>query len=157
MEENSRKSYISNKNIQDALAFFVLAVVLLAYSLVNHYSTKNLKWELSPYLFPLLISVFVAALSLSLAADGIRQIKSGEEEKRKTTPQWRGVVFTITVSVIYYIMMKVITFIPATILFLVSMFYYLGERRIWLMALVSIPCALSIYVIFGVLLHVMLP
>lgn len=157
MEENSKRLYVSNKNIQDALFFFILAVVLMIYALVNHYDTANLEWKTSPYLFPVLIAIFIGALSFSLVADGIRQIKSSEKDSDKIAAQWKGVVYTILVSVLYYVIMSVITFIPATILFLVAMMLYLGERRIWLIAAVSIISSLAIYIIFGMLLHVMLP
>lgn len=157
MEEYSKRHYLFNKNIQDAILFFMLSVALLVYALVNHYSSRKLEWKISPYLFPVMISVFICALSFSLFTDGIRQIKSNEKEKGKTDAHWKGVVFTIAASVIYYAIMDIIKFIPATILFLAAMFLYLGERRIWLIALISVLCALSIYIIFGVLLHVMLP
>ena len=157
MEETSKKLYLFNKNIQDALFFFIFAVAMLIYALANHYNSTKMEWKTSPYLFPFLIAVFIGALSFSLFADGIRQIKSSEKSAEKTTVQWKGVVFTIAVSIIYYGIMNFITFIPATILFLVAMFLYLGERRIWLMALISVLSSLTIYVIFGVLLHVMLP
>lgn len=157
MEGNSRKQYIYNKNIQDALLFFILAAALMVYALVNHYSTANLEWKTSPYLFPVLIAVFIGALSFSLLADGIRQLKESKEDSKTTVVNWKGVVYTIAASVIYYGIMRIVTFVPATILFLVAMLVYLGERRIWVVGLVSIVSALSIYAIFGVLLNVMLP
>lgn len=157
MEENSKKSYIYNKNIQDAVLFTILAVALLIYALVNHYSAGNIEWKMSPYLFPVLIAVFIAALALSLVADGIRQLKTGEADEKKTAVKWKGVLFTIAASVVYYGIMRIVTFVPATILFLVAMLYYLGERRLWLIGLVSVISSLSIYVIFGLLLNVMLP
>jgi putative tricarboxylic transport membrane protein len=157
MEKNRKKDYLHNKNIQDAVLFFTLAAALMVYSLVNHYNTAKLEWKLSPYLFPVLIAVFIGALSFSLFSDGIRQIKSGEKSPKKTEIHWKGVLFTIGVSIAYYGIMKFLKFIPSTILFLVALFLYLGERRIWLIAIVSVLCSVSIYVVFGVMLHVMLP
>ncbi len=157
MEGNSRKHYIYNRNIQDAILFFILAAALMIYSLVNNYSTANMEWKTSPYLFPVLIAVFIGALSYSLLADGIRQMKAGEEDVKKTAAKWNGVLFTIAASIIYYGIMRIVTFVPATILFLVAMLVYLGERRIWLVGLVSVISSLAIYVIFGMLLNVMLP
>jgi len=157
MEDNIKKGYLQNKNIQDAVLFFILAITLIIYSLVNHYSTAKLEWKLSPYLFPILIAVFIGALSFSLLADGIRQIKLNEKSEKKAAIHWKGVLFTIGISVVYYGTMKFLTFVPSTILFLVAMFLHLGERRIWLIALISVVCSFSIYIIFGVMLHVMLP
>lgn len=157
MEENSKKLYLYNKNVQDALFFFIFAVAMMIYALTNHYNSTNLEWKTSPYLFPVLIAIFIGALSFSLIADGIRQIKSSEKSAKKTSVQWKGVMFTIVAAITYYGIMSIITFIPATILFLVAMFLYLGERRIWLITLISIVSSLTIYILFGVLLHVMLP
>lgn len=157
MEENSRKSYLSNRNIQDAFLFFILATALMVYSLVNHYSTVKLEWKLSPYLFPVLIAVFIGALSFSLLTDGLRQINSDEKSRKKAAINWKGVLFTIGISIAYFSTMKFLKFVPSTILFLVALFLHLGERRVWLIALISVVCSLSLYIIFGVMLHVMLP
>lgn len=157
MENNNNKNYLSNKNIQDAFIFFILAIALIIYSLVNHYSTAKLEWKLSPYLFPVLIAVFIGALSISLLADGKRQIRLNEKSDKKAAIHWKGVLFTIGSSIAYYGIMRFLTFVPSTILFLVAMFLHLGERRIWLIALISVVCSLLIYIIFGVMLHVMLP
>lgn len=157
MEENSKNNYLHNKNIQDAILFLILAAGLLVYSLINHYGSIKMEWKTSPYLFPVLVAVFIFALSISLIAEGTQQIKSNAKTEQKAAAQWKSVAFTIVVSIIYYVIMRFITFIPATILFLVAMFLYLGERRKWLMALISIISSLAIYVIFDVLLHVMLP
>ena len=157
MEEYSKKRYLSNRNIQEAILFLILAVAMLIYALVNHYCSTKIEWKTSPYLFPVLIAVFIGALSFSLFTDGIQQIKTSEKSEKKTVVQWKDVVYTIAASIAYYGIMGFTKFIPATILFLVAMFLYLGERRIWLIALISVLYTLSIYVIFGVLLHVMLP
>lgn len=157
MEKNRKKDYLHNKNIQDAVLFLMLAIALIVYSLVNHYSTVKLEWKLSPYLFPLLIAVFVTALSLSLIADGKKQIELNERIEKKTAIHWKSVLFTIGSSIVYYRIIKYFKFIPSTILFLVAMFLHLGERRIWLIAIISVICSVSVYVIFGVFLHVMLP
>jgi len=157
MEENRKKDYLRNSNIQDAVLFFMLAAALMVYSLINHYSTAKLEWKLSPYLFPVLIAVFIGALSFSLFSDGIRQIKSGEKSRKKAAIHWKDVLFTIGVSVAYFGTMRFLKFIPSTILFLVALFLHLGERRIWLIAIISVLFSVSIYIIFGVMLHVMLP
>lgn len=157
VNKNSKKSYFSNKNVKEAILFFLLAVALLIYSLVNHYGSTSLKWNMSPYLFPTLISIFIGMLSISLAFEGIKEIKANKKNVPKANILWKNVLFTIVASIIYFILMDIISFIPATILFLVSMLLYLGERRIWLIVLISVGVTTIIYVLFGVLLHVMLP
>ena len=157
MKECSKKCYLLNKNIQDAIVFFLLSIFIAAYALFNHYSSKKIEWKTSPYLFPILIAIFIALISLSLLNDGIKEIKSKVKSINKTPVQWKDVFFTIAVSIAYYRIMVFISFIPATILFLASMFVYLREGRIWLIALISFICSFSIYGIFAVLLNVMLP
>lgn len=157
MKECSKKRYLLNKNIQDAILFFLLSIFMVVYALFNHYSSKKIEWKISPYLFPILIAIFIAFISFSLLNDGIKEIKSKGKGIQKTPAQWKDVLFTIVASITYYRIMAFISFIPATILFLVSMFVHLKEGRIWLIALISIICSFSIYGIFAVLLNVMLP
>jgi len=157
MEESKKKVYILNKNVQDSIFFFFLAVALMVYALINHYNTPGIEWKLSPYLFPVLISVFIGILSVSLMAYGIRQIRTKTDSDDNAIVYWQKVSFTIFIAVCYYVIMEIISFVPATVLFLVVMLLFLGERRIWLIALISIVSSLSIYLLFGVILHVMLP
>ena len=48
-------------------------------------------------------------------------------------------------------------FIFASMLFLAALIWFLGERKIWLLAAISVVMPLLLYVIFGVLLSVRLP
>ena len=101
-------------------------------------------------------------ISMSLFAEGIKDKKLKEEEptgkvEEKEKVYWKDVLFTIFISIVYYITMDLIGFIVSTILFLVILFVFLGERRKWLIAIISVSTAAIIYFIFGVLLHVMLP
>lgn len=157
MEESSKKRYIFNKNIQDALLFFALAVSLTAHSLVSHYNSPKIDWKMSPYLFPVLIAIFISAFSFTLFIEGIQQVNSKEKCKGKAPVKLKSVICTIAISILYYVIISLVTFVPATMLFLATMLLYLGEQRIWLITLISVFSSLAIYIIFGVLLHVMLP
>jgi len=153
--KNNLKKYLSNNNIQESIFFMTVALILLVYALVNHYAV-NIEWKMSPYLFPVLISIFLVFLSVSLFSDGLHQIRQNKHEKPEKN-NWMRALVVVVVSVLYYILLPIITFIPATILFLVALFLYLGERRWWLITLLSISTAIAIYFIFSTLLHVMLP
>ncbi len=157
--ERNKNNILSNRKIQEAIFFLIISISLMIYSLKNHYSTLGLQWKISPYLFPLLIAIFIGLLSISLFIEGIRDNRSLDKgnECKCTNTKWKDVLFTILVSVSYYIAMGLIGFIASTLIFLVALFIYLGEKRIWLIALISIISTLSVYIIFGVLLHVMLP
>jgi len=53
----------------EGFVFLLGSVLLGVYSLVLHVLSKA-KWKMSPYLFPLLLAVFLFLLSLSLLQEG---------------------------------------------------------------------------------------
>lgn len=162
MGNKEERQYLSNSKIKESIFFIAIAVIIFLYSLASHYTTKNLQWSLSPYLFPLLVSVFMILISISLFAEGIKDEKLREKEEtdkieKKDKVYWKEVLFTIFISAVYYFAMDIIGFIVSTILFLLILFAFLGERRKWLITIISVSTTAIIYFIFGVLLHVMLP
>ena len=149
-----------NKNIQDSCVIFAFGIFLFWYSLSNHYNGPAVEWKMSPSLFPILISVFLVLLSFSLFFDGFKQIKNGVSEDKSAAKEdfmIRPVLVTIVLSIAYFTLMRVIKFIPSTVLYLGGMILFLGEKRYWLIALIAVICTLSIYVLFDLALGVMLP
>jgi hypothetical protein len=57
----------------------------------------------------------------------------------------------------YYLVLPLLHFIPATVIFLAALIAFLGERRLWLVGLVAVVSTLAIWGIFGRALGVMLP
>ncbi|MDD2446507.1 MAG: tripartite tricarboxylate transporter TctB family protein [Tissierellia bacterium] len=162
MGNNEKRQYLSNSKVKESLLFITIAIVILLYSLINHYTTKDLQWGLSPYLFPLLVSVFMISISISLFVEGIKDEKLRKKEEinkveKKEKVYWKEVIFVIFISLVYYLAMDIIGFIFSTTLFLVILFVFLGERRKWILVLISLSTTAIIYFIFSVLLHVMLP
>lgn len=132
----------------------------MIYSLYQH-SHSNIDWVMSPYLFPLLISIFLLFLSAGLAAETFRnggETKRVKEEKVESGGTQR-VPFFLTVAgmVVYYLIMPYIGFIFSSLLFLAAMFWLLGERRWQIILLLSVGTTLALYGVFHELLHVMLP
>jgi hypothetical protein len=150
------KKPLKNRNIQDSVFFFCSGAALIWYSLAKHYGGPPVAWKMSPYLFPILVSVFLLLLSVSLFFDGLYQIRHGGEKKAGPVKS-RSVLITIALSAAYIVLMGWISFIPATIIFLSVFIFFLGERRLWLIALAALVSALSLYGIFGMALGVMLP
>ena len=151
---------LKNKNIQDSFIIFCFGVFLFWYSLSNHYNGPAVEWKMSPSLFPILISVFLILLSVSLFFDGLRQIKNKtSENKSAAAPVFmlKPVLVTIALSIAYFYLMRFIKFIPSTMLYLAGMILFLGEKRYWLIALIAVICTFSIYVLFDLALGVMLP
>ena len=149
-------------NFQDAVFVVLCAVSLLTYSLYHHATDKNTtEWKTSPYLFPVLISVFGILLAASLLADAMRDMKNqamlAGAEDTGSHHDLKGVFVFIGVSVLYYFALPHLKFIAATILYLLILFLYLGERKWWKLLLLCGITTGAIYVLFGVALHVHLP
>lgn len=161
MENKEKKSLLRNPNFQDALFVGFCAVSLLAYSLYHHHFDRNTtEWKTSPFLFPTLISVFGLMLVASLLADAFQDMKAadaaaGEEEGGKKNT--KGALVFIAASILYYVVLPLIHFIPATILYLAGLFIYLGERKWWKILVLSVITAGAVYVLFGMGLNVRLP
>jgi hypothetical protein len=146
-----------NKNIQDSIVFFIAGAALLCYSLVQH-GDSGMEWKLSPYLFSLLISVFLILLSFSLFHEGLKELKQAAREgPREAAWAWKNVLAVALFSLAYYLVMHVIPFIPATVVFLGGLIFFLGERRWHFIAITALVSSLAIYGIFGVALGVRLP
>lgn len=155
MDKNIKKYFI-NDNIQDGIFSFILSVFLMFYGSINHYSLNKAEWKTSPYLFPILVSVLIFFLSLSLLKYGTKEIKT-ETQNIKVPIKIKDVSITVVSSMVYYRIMNFTGFIPATILFLAFMFLYFGEKRVRLAVFISVACTLGIYGLFAILLNVMLP
>ncbi|MDD7202219.1 MAG: tripartite tricarboxylate transporter TctB family protein [Sphaerochaetaceae bacterium] len=150
------KTYLQRPVVRESMLFFVLAVSLLVYSLAGHRQI-SLPWKLSPYLFPLLVSLFLLILSFCLFAEGVRSDQKGASCRPFPKTEWRNVLATLAFCLAYYFAMPHIGFILSTIVFLVLLFLLLGERRPLVVGTLSVATSVVIYYLFHVLLHVMLP
>ncbi|MGE4454124.1 MAG: tripartite tricarboxylate transporter TctB family protein [Sphaerochaeta sp.] len=136
----------------EGFVFFLLSLSAIVYSLVAHQQAKVV-WKQSPYLFPLLVALFLLPLSISLIHTGKRE-KGGVEA---VVFLFRDTAVVAISTLVYIMVMPYLTFIGATVLFLFGMFFYLGERRYLPMVLLSVGFAILMFLVFGRLLHVMLP
>lgn len=154
------REYLKNKNVQDSIVVFLLGLALGIYSLVSFYTARvQTKWIMSPYLFPLLLSVLTILLSVSLFAEGryeVAQARSGEV-KAKSPLKLKNVLVVVLMGIAYYVLISLIHFIPATIVFLAAMIWFLGERRWWLIAIIAVAMPFILYALFQLALGVRLP
>ena len=159
---DNKKKLWQFANFQDAVFVIICAVSLLSYSLYHHATDKNTsEWKTSPFLFPVLISMFGILLAVSLVADAMRDMKTqtalaGAESTSGHT-DLKGVLVFIGVSIIYYFALPHLKFIISTLLYLLVLFLYLGERKWWKLLLLCGITTGAIYFLFGVALHVHLP
>lgn len=155
------KKLNANGTCLEGLFFLVASTALFVYSLYFHADSGS-QWKQSPYLFPLVIAVFLFLLSLSLLREG-RQEGSANRADGEVAQgpvadiSWKKTAVVTLLVFAYMQGIGLVGFILATFLFLVATFLYLKERRLWLIASLSIAFPLVVYVLFGMLLHVMLP
>jgi len=156
------REYFKNKSVQDSVVVFALGVALGVFSVYSFLNSKvKAAWIMSPYLFPMLIACFAVGLGYCLFMEGKHQVdadKAAGREAPKAEPiKLKNVVAVVAISIVYYILMRVITFIPATVLFLAALMWFMGERRWKVLIPVAILAPLVIYAIFVWGLSVRLP
>ncbi len=155
------REYLKNKTVQESIAVFLLGLALGAYSLISFYTARvQTKWIMSPYLFPLLLSVFAILLSVSLFGEGrfeVNQAREGAEQAKPAPLKLKNVLIVVLMGVAYYVLISLIHFIPASMIFLAAMIWFLGERRWWMIAAVAVAMPLVLYALFALGLSVRLP
>ena len=149
---------LKNQKFQEGLVILLLGIALGAYSLYM-FRTAAVKtsWIMSPYLFPLLLSVFTILVSLSLLVEAVHEMQVATKTDGKGKMNLKSVAVVMLLCVAYAALLPRLGFILASMLFLAAFIWFLGERRIWLVAAISVVMPLLLYVIFGVLLSVRLP
>jgi len=151
-----------NGEIIESIIFSVLGIFIMISALnMNTYGS----WALAPGLFPLIISIILLLLSLSLFIQGIKKTKRVIEEptEKKTEMEdikkinWIGVLFVFGFSLLYCFALPVIHFIPASLIYLAVMMFFLKEKRWWLVGIITAATTFGLYYFFGILLKVILP
>ena len=144
------------KKLWESLLFIALGLALILYS--NGLWTSKTEIFMSPYLFPFLIGTFFTLLAVVLLIQSLDFGKAASEEAGPGVRlDWRNVVVVVGFSAAYCVLLPFIHFFPATVIFLFGLLYVLGERRIWLDAVLAIGTTTAVYVSFGLLLSVLLP
>ena len=95
---------------------------------------------------PFALGIIGTLLSFSILV--LPSAKTNEEEKVKDAFRgldWSRVGFLIGIMIFYSITLRFLGFVISSIIFLMSGFYILGERRIWLLFIGSIPLVLFIW------------
>ena len=153
--------YLKNKNVQDSIVVLLLGLALGVYSLISFYTaTVQTRWIMSPYLFPLLLSAFAILLSVSLFGEGryeVSRARAGVVPAKTSRLMLRKVLVVVLMGIAYYVLISLIHFIPASVIFLAALIWYLGERRWWMIAVIAIVMPLVLYALFALGLSVRLP
>lgn len=167
----------SRANLIDGFVFLTAAICLFAYSIISYNADFNKDWAQSPYLFPLIVSIMIGFLSVSLILQTMRQSKiqtAIEEVAAHKKMNLKGVAIVFAIISIYYLVLTVVKipivtimiyslaitfsiFEAATILLLVVLMWYLGVRKASILVLTPVLSTLFISIAFRTLLHVLLP
>lgn len=178
---------LKNNAIQEGIFFLLIGGTLLGYSLESYGKSFNKDWSQSPYLFPILVAGAFMLLSVSLLANGMRQVQAEAARLVSLAPQdgptallkkkggaWLPVVIVLGMSLLYYASMAVLqfpyitfgilawsftisTFEIVTFVYLVAMMLYLGVRKLLILIPVPLVTTLFLSIAFRALLHVLLP
>lgn len=118
---------------------------------------------------PRLVAVGIFILSAKLLWDGIQKSKqavavSADEKAKdgesKESANYASVLATIALMVIYVALIGPLGFLPSTILYLILQFMLFTDRSHWkvpLYVVIAIVTSGTIYYVFRMVLHVMLP
>ncbi len=144
------RSLLNNQNRRDSAAVLLAGLTLGGWSLYRlHSAAVKTAWILSPWLFPLLLSVMALLLAAALWTE--------KEENKRQERAWRLPLAVLLISAAYAALLPLLRFLPASALYLAALLRLLGERRWWLIALIAVLLPLLLYALFGLGLQVRLP
>jgi putative tricarboxylic transport membrane protein len=122
------------------------------YDALNIFEPAALSDMLGPRTFPIGLS---ASLTLLGAIVLVRVLAQGGLPADVGD---KKVLFAVIAAVVVYgVAFRPLGYLTSTVLFLAFQFYYLGERRHWVTAIVSVGVTLALYMAFAQVLHVELP
>ncbi|MGO1468614.1 MAG: tripartite tricarboxylate transporter TctB family protein [Tissierella sp.] len=147
-----KKSFLKNNRLIEGIVISLLSIFFIIESLKLH---SGQSWALSPALFPLIITISILFFSVWLI------IKSLKEERSNTnlikTEGIMKLIFVIIISILYLVFLQKLHFLISSIIYLFLFLFILGERRWWLLGIISLITPVLIQYIFGNLLGVFLP
>ncbi|NLX83711.1 MAG: tripartite tricarboxylate transporter TctB family protein [Clostridiales bacterium] len=153
MGKTKQGRLINKASFIEGCLFLLAAVLLIWHALHQHASLKGVDWALSPYLFPLLVSLCLLILSVFFILEGFQP----SEARMKPPLRWPLVLITLICALAYFFLMQVAGFVLATACFLLAMLLFLGERRALVLLLLPMLFSSALYFLFARLLHVLLP
>lgn len=104
--------------------------------------------------FPALISVIMLICGITVLFQKRPQEK---EDERFTRKEYRFILTFFAMIVVYVILLSIITFFPATFIFLCASMIYLRNVSLKVNILVSIGSVVVIYLLFSQLFHIIFP
>lgn len=141
---------MKNNEIVEGSILSVLSIFFIIESLKLH---NNQELALSPALFPLIITSMGLFLSILLIFKGIKKTDYIRSDKVNI----RLVLLIVALSFLYLILLERFSFILSSVIYLFLFTFILGERKWWLLILISTLTPVLIWYLFANLLGVYLP
>ncbi|MBC8590128.1 tripartite tricarboxylate transporter TctB family protein [Wansuia hejianensis] len=141
---------MKNNEIVEGSILSVLSIFFIIESLKLH---NNQELALSPALFPLIITSMGLFLSILLIFKGIKKTDYIRSDKGNI----RLVLLIVALSFLYLILLERFSFILSSVIYLFLFTFILGERKWWLLILISTLTPVLIWYLFANLLGVYLP
>lgn len=146
-------SYMKTKQKIESLILILFGLFLIIES-VKLLDMNSL--ALSAGLFPLILGVLIVLFSFVLFLQAQKLDDSIETKKLERASLIKCAFMTVN-CVVYVALMKYITFLPATLVFVAVASYLVGERKWWKILLLSVAGSIFIFSAFKYGLHVYLP
>ena len=150
------------------IAAMIESGILAAIAIFIFYNATELQnfgtSALSAGLFPAIAAGLLLILSVALAIQNVRAFKK-DGDASSFFPQsspgsgkrhlWALLLFAL--AIVYTLILPVLHFFAGSIVFMIVFLFLAGERRWWVIALVSLGLSGVLQLVFGNLLKVMLP
>lgn len=147
-----RKSLLKNNRLLEGVIIAIVSIFFIFESLKLH---NNQSWALSPALFPLIITISILLFSIGLIVKSLKP--DYVDPKALKGEGFKRLALIILISFLYLLVLSKLHFLISSIIYLLLFLFILGERRWWLLGIISIITPLLIEYIFGNLLNVFLP
>lgn len=143
------------------IGILLVWVCLLVYFVIIPREVQSeIQRGMAPNFFPKLSVIWVGAFSLFLLVKSLFP-RTGNDQSQESMFERRlgrkGVVFTISLSILYLVLCSLISFVISTILALAILMWTMGERRWYIIVPATLMTTFGIYIIFGWLMSVQLP
>lgn len=143
----------------------VAGLVLIALGAWYSYQIGNLPDRSSmpntpgPSFFPILIATALLALSLSLLAVGVIELRrSGHVDAGTSSgPLQRAPIYALAAAILYLAVLPYAGFIVASIPMFAALMYFYGSRNKIMIAISSVLIPVALYIIFRFAFQIILP
>lgn len=150
-----------DREIRLGIGMVAVSVLLIAWLIPSKVEIFALgtfaESSLGPRSFPNLIALLIGVLGVAVLFDAWRQPKTAEEKTSIPLDAIKRVMAVLATSVLYLWLITLFGYMLPTFLATMTLMYVFGERRWWLMLLISALTAISLYLVFGKVFHMLMP